>query len=246
MSLRADSAGTSTATAAKCCHAIRAGLSCCAAPGPLVALRALAALYGVAAERLAACLPACETQASNDHDRPAPTLQTLVSDALGSRALTPTAVHYFHATRLVDPPHVLEHGSRPSQTPGASERGPRGSLVRDVLLRPALYGTHDHLTVPGIVEDLAVAYDTSLGVDLARCRRTATTPCIVEYRRRATRDGDDIDAALWFVAAALRGGVSARALSGHDAHGTPIAVHDIVSVRAIGTQAEWTSEPHHA
>jgi hypothetical protein len=188
-------------------------------PGPLVALRAVAALYDVAPAQLAACMPVCETLAGTHDEWPAATLRTLVGDALGRRPRTPAAVHYFHAPCLVDPPQVLEHGLRPST---------RGSLIRDVLLRPALYGTPDHLTVPDTAEDLAVARAPCL--------------CIVEYRRSAAPDGRDIETALWFVAASLRGAVSARAIGGLDAHPAAIAAPDVVSVRAIGTQTEWTSE----
>ena len=56
------------------------------------------------------------------------------------------------------------------------------------------------------------------------------------------RDHEDVDAALWFVAAALRGGVSPAAVGGRDARGTPIAADDVVSVRAVATQTEWTHQ----
>lgn len=207
-------------------------------PGPLVALRALAALYGVAPARLATCLSACEARADSDDGRRDARLRTLVSDAFGRRPRTPAAVHYFHAVRLVDPASVLEHGlpgvgphTREHRAADAPARGPRGWLVRDVLLRPALYGTADHLIVPDTAE--------ALGFDPAQRLRAATTPCIVEYRRNAARYDLDIDTAMWFVAAGLRGAITTRAIGGHGARSTPIAAGDIVSVRAIGTQTEW-------
>ena len=144
----------------------------------------------------------------------------MLSDMLGSAPLTPTAVHYFHATRLHNPELVLEHGLQPSQR--------SGSLVCDELLRPALYSAQDHLAAPML--------------DVAQRFTDETTPCIVEYRRRPARNGQDIDAALWFVAASLRGAVSPWAIGGHDTNGAPIAGHDIVSVRAIRTQHEWTAK----
>jgi hypothetical protein len=127
------------------------------------------------------------------------------------------------------------------QTADALRRGPSGTLVCDVLLRPALYGARDHLTLPALVTDIAAACEPYLGFDLAARFTQMTTPCVVEYRRRSARDGQDIDAALSFVAAALRGTVSPSAIGGHNAHGTPIAAHDIIAVRAIGTQREWTA-----
>jgi hypothetical protein len=122
----------------------------------------------------------------------------------------------------------------------APHRGPRGSLVCDRLLRPGIYGTHDHLELPALVANLSAAGAAALGFDLAERFAHATTPCIVEYRRCPAPDGHDIDAALWFVAAALRGAVSPSAVGGHDAHGAPIEAYDILSVRSTATQREWT------
>ena len=252
-------------------------------PGPLVALRGLAALYGVSAQRLATCLPACETHAHANGHAAAGALAAAVRDDLATVPRAPTAVHYFHAARFARPALVLERGLHPAPTTAdavwqhlgevacsditnadwaalqpapdgrhdgperrlrdaadALQRGPSGSLVCDVVLRPALYGTHDHLALPALV-DIAAACEPYLGFDLAQRFAQATTPCVVAYRRRPARDGQDIDAALCFVAAALRGTVSPRATGGHDAHGSPIAAHDIISVRAIGTELEWTA-----
>lgn len=254
-------------------------------PGPLVALRGLAALFQVSPQRLAELLSACETQARNDDLRIPGALQAIVSDAVGASPLAPTSVHYFHAAWLHDPEEVLKHGLRPSPTTPdavwqhlgelvradmrradwaslqpaaedphdglgrsarATDHGPSGSLVCDLLLRPALYGTRDHLKLPGFIEHLSAACGSSLGFDLAERFARTTTPCIVEYRRRPSRNGHDIDTALWFVAAGLRGAISPSAVGGHDANGTPIAGHDIVSVRSIATETEWTPEhsPH--
>lgn len=254
-------------------------------PGPLVALRGVAALYGVSAQRLAACLPACDTRARADGQAAVGALAAAVSTHLATVPLQPTAVHYFHATRLVNPALVLAQGLRPSPaTPDAVwqrlgelvrsditsadwaalqpaadgrdhgshrhlrdaadalHRGPSGTLVRDVALHPARYGAHDQLALPALITDIAAACEPALAFDLTQRFMHATTPCIVEYRRRPARHGQDIDAALSFVAAALRGAISPRASGGHDAHGAPIAAHDIVSVRAIDTQREWTPE----
>jgi len=202
-------------------------------PGPLVALRGLAALYRVSARQLAALLPAGETRARAEGGHAAGALRRALSDALGAPPLTPAAVHYFHAAWLREPQLVLKQGLHP---------GARGSLVCDVLLRPGLYGAYDHLELPELVEDLGAVHSPIAGLDLAdRCCR-ATTPCIVEYRRHPAPNHQDVDAALWFVAAALRGGVSRAGVGGHEAHGTPIAAHDIVSVRAVSTQTEWTHQ----
>ena len=252
-------------------------------PGPLVALRGLAALYRVSARQLAAVLPACEARAGTEDGAGAGALRRAVSDALGGPPLTPTAVHYFHAARLREPQLVLSEGLRPLPTsrdaiwrhlgeavagdmtaaqwasllpainghagaaPGrvlrhaaALRPGPRASLVCDVLLRPALYGARDHLELSAVVADLSAAYSPLVGFSVAERYARATTPCIVEFRHRPAPDDRDVDAALAFVAAALRGGVSSGALGGHDAEGTPIAAGDIVSVRAVTTQREWT------
>ena len=254
-------------------------------PGPLVALRGLAALYRVSARRLAAALPACEARAHADGGGAAGALRRAVGDALGGPPLTPSAVHYFHATRLRDPPLVLSHGLRPFPTSreaiwrhlgdvvasdmsaarwasllaatnghasaahghvlrhaDASRPGPRGSLVCDVLLRPTLYGARDHLELPAVVAELSAAYSTVVGFSVAERYTRATTPCIVEYRHCPAPDDQDVDAALSFVAAALRGGVSSAAFGGHDGHGSVIAADDIISVRAVATQREWTHE----
>ena len=88
-------------------------------PGPLLALRSLAALYRVSAQRLATVLPACEADACT-HGKPVDgALRTTVSDALGAPPLTPLAVHYFHAAWLRDPQLVLQHGLPPSATADA-------------------------------------------------------------------------------------------------------------------------------
>lgn len=125
----------------------------------------------------------------------------------------------------------------------AVDRGPRGVLVCDVLLQPALYGTCDELQLPALIEDLTTACTPYLGFDLARRFTDTTTPCIVEYRRPPAPDSHDTDAALRFVAAALRGTVSATTLGGRDTHAAPIAAHDIITVRAVGTEQEWTATP---
>jgi len=205
-------------------------------PGLLVALRGLAALYRVSPQRLTEVLPACETHAREDPLGRLGTLAGIVSDVLGAPPVTPTSVHYFHAAWLRDPERVLVHGLRPSPCT-------RGSLVCDVLLRPGLYGADDQLRFPAFIEDLGPAGRSSLGFELAERLERVTTPCIVEYRRPPARDGDDIEAALWFVAAGLRGTTNPSAAGRHDADGTPIAAHDVVSVRSIATQTEWTPAP---
>ena len=85
-------------------------------------------------------------------------------------------------------------------------------------------------------------YEQAVSAQLSERPRVAT-PCIVEYRRGPARNGHDLDAALQFVAAALRGTVSRRAVGEHDADRTPVAARDIVSVRATATHTEWT--PRH-
>lgn len=250
-------------------------------PGPLVALRGLAALYRVSDRQLAAVLPACETRTRAEPGAAAGALRRAVSDALGGPPLTPTAVHYFHAARLLDPWLVLTQGLRPFPTSReaiwrhvgdivagdmstarwasllpavdghagtalrhavAARPGPRASLVCDVVLRPTAYGARDHLALPAVVADLSAAYSPIAGFSVAERYARATTPCIVEYRRRPAPGDQAVDAALWYVAAALRGDVSSAALGGHDAHGTPIAGDEIISVRAVTTQREWTHE----
>ena len=124
----------------------------------------------------------------------------------------------------------------------ALEPGSPTGVCATSSLRPERYGTRDQRTLPGFVENLGAACGSSLGFDHAERFARATTPCIVEYRRRAPRIGHDIDTALRLVAAGLRGAISRSAVGGHDAHGTPIAARDIVSVRAIATEAEWTTE----
>lgn len=180
-------------------------------PGPLVALRCLAALYRVSEHQLAALLSPCETRAAA---APGPgALRNAVSAALGV-PLTPVYAHYFLATWLQDPRRPLEHGI------DGSPHGPRGCLVRDTLVRPAAYGTREPLApaAPG--------------------RAPETTRCIVEYRTPPAPDGADVEIALRFVAAALRGGVSPLAIGAGAA--VRIAARDIVSVRELATQTEWT------
>ena len=62
-------------------------------PGPLVALRSLAALYGVCAQQLAALLPAGEARARIEGGRAAGALRRALGDTLGAPPLTPAAVH---------------------------------------------------------------------------------------------------------------------------------------------------------
>jgi hypothetical protein len=125
---------------------------------------------------------------------------------------------------------------------GGARPGPGASLVCDVVLRPTAYGARDHLALPAVVADLSATYSPIVGFSVAERYARATTPCIVEYRRCPAPGDQAVDAALWFVAAALRGDVSAAALGGHDTQGTPIRADDIISVRAVTTQREWTHE----
>lgn len=120
----------------------------------------------------------------------------------------------------------------------ARRRGPRGALVRDVALRPDVYGAPVGPGPSPAVQAIAAACEARLGVDLAVRYERAATPCLIEYRRRPERPDAAVAAALWYACTALRGEASPRAIS-PDGHGASVPPGDVISVRTLDTEVEW-------
>lgn len=62
------------------------------------------------------------------------------------------------------------------KTDGPMQYGPQALLVRDVFLDPAVTGSHDYLSCPEIVQDIASCFHASYAVDLEALYRASTVP----------------------------------------------------------------------
>jgi len=62
--------------------------------------------------------------------------------------------------------------------------GPYALLVREVFIDPQATWSHDYLSCPEIVQDIATCYEAVYGVDLERRFRETSTPCIVKFRHK--------------------------------------------------------------
>jgi hypothetical protein len=88
---------------------------------------------------------------------------------------------------------------------GASDDGPHGVLVRDVLVNADAYGSStEFLQVPEIIGDICFAAHNELKVDLEERFLRATTSCIVEFAVEPREIDKALAAACWYADAAIR------------------------------------------
>jgi hypothetical protein len=110
------------------------------------------------------------------------------------------------------------------------EQGPCGHLLRDMFLHPGEYASVDYLSGAEIVIDICQAIEQRTGIDAAPRYREATPPCIVEFSVPTSHFSHARAAALWCLAAGLRG---ERTLNGNWSYcsaGVPLPAQMIVSV----------------
>jgi hypothetical protein len=112
--------------------------------------------------------------------------------------------------------------------------GPLGELVREVVLKPRLTGSHDYLGMPETVEDIAAEAHSEFGIDLAARYETASVPCIVKFRTN-TYDPRALHTAFAFGHAVLTAAAewSRDVCRGHSMHGQPVAPEDVLAVEVV-------------
>jgi hypothetical protein len=123
--------------------------------------------------------------------------------------------------------------------------GPCGHLVRDMFLHPHDYASVDYLAGAEIVIDICEAIEERAGIDVTARYRRMTTACVVEFSVAtsvATRDFDStLSAALWYLAAGLRGERTIDANWSYCADNVAVAPEAIVSVLSLD---ELRAESH--
>jgi hypothetical protein len=126
---------------------------------------------------------------------------------------------------------------------GARRNGPYGHIVRDVIVRPALYDAHDCVEAPETVRNICHLIWKQFGVDVGARRHATTIPCLVEFARPAVDAVPTVAAACWYVEACLRSDTTAHASLVYDAFGELVPPSAIRSVRALdGSEREWSRE----
>ena len=108
--------------------------------------------------------------------------------------------------------------------------GPCGHLLRDVFLHPDAYASVDYLAGAEIVIDICQAIEERTGLDATARYQQATTPCVVEFSVATSHFDQALAAALWYLAAGLRGERSMNGNWSYCADGEPLPAHTIVSV----------------
>jgi hypothetical protein len=108
--------------------------------------------------------------------------------------------------------------------------GPCGHLLREMFLHPHEYTSVDYLAGAEIAIDICQAIAQHTGINAAARYRDATKPCVVEFSAPASHFNGALAAALWYLAAGLRG---ERTINGNWTYcgdGTPLPAEAIVSV----------------
>lgn len=108
--------------------------------------------------------------------------------------------------------------------------GPCGHLLRDVFLHPDAYASVAYLAGAEIVIDICQAIEERTGLDATARYQQATTPCVVEFSVATSHFDQALTAALWYLAARLRGEHSTNGNWSYCADGEPLPAHAIVSV----------------
>jgi len=108
--------------------------------------------------------------------------------------------------------------------------GPCGHLLREMFLHPHDYTSVDYLAGAEIVIDICQAVTQHTRIDATVRYRDATKPCIVEFAVPASHVNRALAAALWHLAAGLRGERTINGNWTYCADGTPLPAKAIVSV----------------
>jgi hypothetical protein len=76
--------------------------------------------------------------------------------------------------------------------------GPYGILIRDIAFNPRVYGNHDYLGIPEIIDDICTCFQQYSGINLRAIYLKQTRPCIVKFIDHAT-DLEYIKSAIKYV-----------------------------------------------
>jgi hypothetical protein len=107
--------------------------------------------------------------------------------------------------------------------------------VRETFFQPRSTGSHDYLSCPEIVQDIARCFSSAHGINLERRFCDAAKPCIVKFRSTQLRPGA-INAALWYAYTKLRDGeVRSNSNYSFDGDGEAVPAPDVVEVEIVST-----------
>jgi hypothetical protein len=123
-------------------------------------------------------------------------------------------------------PHT--YGLRVADDP--QHHGPCGHLLREMFLHPDDYTSVDYLAGAEIVIDICQTVEQHTGINATTRYRAATKPCIVEFSVPASHFNHALAAALWYLAAGLRGEQTTNGNWSFCADGKPLPAQAIVSV----------------
>jgi hypothetical protein len=110
--------------------------------------------------------------------------------------------------------------------------GPWGHLLREMFQHPDDYGSVDYLAGAEILIDICQAIEQRTGIDATARYRRATTPCVVEFSVPTSHFNHALAAALWYLAAGLRGERTLNGNWSYCADGVPVPTEAIVSVHS--------------
>jgi hypothetical protein len=117
---------------------------------------------------------------------------------------------------------------------GASDDGPHGVLVRDVLVNAAAYGSSpEFLRVPEVIGDICFAARNELKIDLEERFFEATTSCIVEFSMEPRYADKALSAACWYSEAALRDTTASYHAFHNFGDGVAVPPRNIVCVEVL-------------
>jgi hypothetical protein len=108
--------------------------------------------------------------------------------------------------------------------------GPCGHLLRETFLHPDDYTSVDYLAGAEIVIDICQVIEERTGINAAARYRQATRPCVVEFSVPASHFTHALAAALWYLAAGLRGERTSNGNWSYCTDGRPLPAQAIVSV----------------
>jgi len=110
------------------------------------------------------------------------------------------------------------------------DEGPFAFLVREIIFCWQEMGNHDYLSIPEIVEDICLSYETRLGHALRERFVAATRPSIVKFRSRDPRP-DALKAALMYIhRKARKEDLCISCNTCYTGEGVPIGRNDILKV----------------
>jgi hypothetical protein len=117
--------------------------------------------------------------------------------------------------------------------------GPCGHLLREMFLSPDDYTSVDYLAGAEIMIDICQAIAERTGIDATARYRHATTPCVIEFAVPTSHFDGALAAALWYLAAGLRGERTPNGNWSYCGDGLPLPAKAIISVLPTQDSA-WT------